>query len=337
MTSLKAMRTPLCDLLGIDVPIVQAPIGGASVPALAAAVSEAGALGTIALSWTKPADIAALVDDVRARTPKPFHANILQEWPPEERLEAVLEAGVKIVSLAWGDPGPYVERAHAAGALLIGTAGTAEEAKRFADAGVDVICAQGWEAGGHVWGEISTVALVPAVVDAVAPVPVLAAGGIVDGRGIAAALALGAQGVWLGTRFLLAEEAPLHPDYREHLLRARGEDAVYAADLFDVGWEHAPHRALRNSTRERWEAAGSPAPGERPSEGETVATRPDGTPIPRYSSSMPVVGISGDIEALSMWAGQGIGLVDRVQPAAEIVRELVQEADSVMSGLANKA
>jgi nitronate monooxygenase len=321
-TSLKAVRTPLCDLFGIDVPIVQAPIGDASVPALAAAVSEAGAVGTIALSWTKPENVAALVEDVRARTAKPFHANILQEWPPEERLEAVLEAGVKIVSLAWGDPGPYVERVHAAGALLIGTAGTAEEAKHFADAGVDVVCAQGWEAGGHVWGQVATMALVPAVVDAVDPVPVIAAGGIVDGRGIAAALALGAQGVWLGTRFLLAEEAPLHEDYRDHLIRARGEDAVYAADLFDVGWERAPHRALRNTTRERWEAAGSPAPGGRPGEGETIAKRADGTPIPRYSSAMPVAGITGEIEALSMWAGQGIGLLDRVQPAAEIVRQL---------------
>jgi nitronate monooxygenase len=330
------VRTPVCDLFGIDVPIVQAPIGSASVPALAAAVSEAGALGTIALSWTRPADVAALVDDVRARTAKPVHANILLEWPAEERLDAVLAAGVGIVSLAWGDPSPHVERVHTAGALLIGTAGTAEEAKRFADAGVDVICAQGWEAGGHVWGEVATMALVPVVVDAVAPTPVLAAGGIVDGRGIAAALALGAQGVWIGTRFLFAEEAPVHPEYRDYLLAAQAEDALYARDLFDIGWQNAPHRALRNSTRELWEAAGSPRPGKRPGEGETVAARPDGTPIVRYSSSMPVAGISGDIEALSMWSGQGIGLVDRVQPAAEIVRELVDETDGAIAALVGR-
>jgi len=335
--SLSRVRTPVCDLLGIDVPIVQAPIGSASVPGLAAALSEAGALGTIALSWTEPEDVAALVDDVRARTSKPFHANILLEWPPEGRIEAVLESGVRIVSLAWGDPTPYVERVHAAGALLIGTAGTAGQAKQLADAGIDVICAQGWEAGGHVWGEVATLALVPAVVDAVSPTPVLAAGGIVDGRGIAAALALGAQGVWIGTRFLLAEEAPIHPEYRERLLRAQAEDAVYARDLFDVGWEDAPHRALRNSTRDRWEAAGSPAPGKRPGEGERVATRADGTPIVRYSSAMPVAGLSGDIEALSMWSGQGIGLADRVQPAAEIVRELVDETEQVVAALAGHA
>ena len=328
------MRTVLCDLLGIDVPIVQAPIGSASVPALAAAVSEAGALGSIALSWTKPADIAALLDDVQSRTSKPFHVNILLEWPPEERLEAALAAGARVVSLAWGDPSPYVERVHAAGGLVIGTVGTAEEAKRLADARVDAICAQGWEAGGHVWGEVATMALVPAVVDAVTPLPVLAAGGICDGRGIAAAHALGADGVWLGTRFLLAEEAPVHPEYLERLLGAGGEDAVYARDLFDVGWENAPHRALRNSTRERWEAAGSPPRGGRPGEGETVATRADGSPIVRYSSSMPDESISGEIEALSMWAGQGIGLVDRVQPAAEIVRELVDETDAVLARLA---
>ena len=330
------MRTPLCDLLGIDVPIVQAPIGSASVPALAAAVSEAGALGTIALSWTKPEHVAALVDDVRARTARPFHANILLEWPPEGRLDAVLEAGARIVSLAWGDSSRYVDRVHDAGALLIGTAGTAEEAKRLADDGVDAVCAQGWEAGGHVWGEVTTMALVPAVVDAISPVPVIAAGGITDGRGLAAALALGAQGVWLGTRFLLAEEAPIHAYYRDRLLAARAEDAVWAADLFDVGWERAPHRALRNSTRERWEQAGSPPPGERPGEGEEVAHRADGASIARYSSAMPVSGVDGDIEALSMWSGQGIGLADRVQPAAEIVRELVEEADAVLARLAGR-
>src|SRR5262249_56535118 len=140
-----------------------------------------------------------------------------------------------------GDPSAYVERVHAAGALLIAAVATADEAKRYVDAGVDAICAQGWEAGGHVGSEVATMAVVPAVVDAVSPVPVLAAGGIVDGRGIAAALGLGAQGVWLGTRFLLAEEAPVHQHYRERLLGARAEDAVYAADLFDVGWENAPH------------------------------------------------------------------------------------------------
>jgi nitronate monooxygenase len=331
----RVRTAPLCELLGIDVPIVQAPIGSASVPALAAAVSEAGALGSVALSWTRPEDVAAVLDDVRARTSKPFLVNILLEWPPEERLEAALAAGARIVSLAWGDPSPYVDRVHAAGALVIGTVGTAEEARRFADAGVDAVCAQGWESGGHVWGEVSTMALVPAVVDAVSPLPVIAAGGISDGRGIAAALALGAQGVWIGTRFLLAEEAPVHPGYRERLLRARGEDALYAADLFNLGWENAPHRALRNSTRERWEAAGSPGPGERPGEGETVATRADGSPIARYSSSMPVESISGDIEALSMWSGQGIGLVDRVQPAGDIVRELVDEAEATLARLAN--
>ena len=327
------MRTPLCDLLGIDVPIVQAPIGSASVPALAAAVSEAGALGTIALSWTKPEDVAELVDDVRTRTARPFHANILLEWPPEGRLDAVLDAGARIVSLAWGDSGRYVDRVHNAGALLIGTAGTAEEAKRLADVGVDAVCAQGWEAGGHVWGEVATMALVPAVVDAISPVPVIAAGGITDGRGLAAALALGAQGVWLGTRFLLAEEAPIHAYYRNRLLAARAEDAVWAADLFDVGWERAPHRALRNSTRDLWERAGSPPPGQRPGEAEEVAHRADGASIVRYSSAMPVSGVDGDIEALSMWSGQGIGLADRVQPAAEIVRELVQEAEETLAGL----
>src|SRR5581483_1426758 len=327
------MRTRLCELFRIEHPIVQAPIGPAAVPELAAAVAEAGALGTIALTWTEPDAIAALVEDYRSRTDRPAHVNLLLEWPQEERLEVALEAGARIVSLAWGDPGRLVDRVHDAGALVLGVAGTAEEAKRFADGGVDAVVAQGWEAGGHVWGQVATMALVPAVVDAVSPLPVIAAGGIADGRGIAAALALGADGAWIGTRFLLAAEAPIHADYRDRLLQAAAEDAVYAENLFDVGWERAPHRALRNSTRERWEAAGSPQPGSRPGEGEVVATRADGTPIVRYSSSMPVASLSGDIESLSLWSGQGIGLVDTVQPAAEIVRELVDETRQVLASL----
>ncbi len=135
--------------------------------------------------------------------------------------------------------------------------GSAEEARRGVAAGVDVIVAQGWEAGGHVWSMVSTLPLVPAVVDAVAPVPVIAAGGIGDARGVAAVLALGAQAAWLGTRFLLAEEMPVHEEYRRRLIAAAETDAQWYPDLYDVGWPASPHRALRNSTARAWEAAGA--------------------------------------------------------------------------------
>ena len=327
------MRTPVCDLLGLDVPVAQAPMGGASCPALAAAVSNAGGLGTMPVGRSEPTQIIALVEEIQARTERPFAINILLTRPQEERLDAALAAGAPVINFGWGDPGPLVARARAGGAKVLVTVGSPEEARAAVELGADVIVAQGWEAGGHVWGDVATLPLVPATVDAVAPVPVLAGGGIADGRGLAAALALGAQGVWIGTRFLLAEEADIHDRYRQLLLTARTTDTVHSL-LFDVGWPDAPHRTLRNSTYDAWERAGSPRTGDRPGEGEGVARKPDGTDVVRYASQTPSAGIEGDIEAMSTWAGQGVGLARQVQPAAEIVRELVEEAEAVLARLA---
>jgi nitronate monooxygenase len=136
-------------------------------------------------------------------------------------------------------------------------------------------------------------------------------------------LALGAQAAWVGTRFLMAAEAPVHERYRERLIDAQETEALWFADLFDGGWPDAPHRALRNATIDDWEAAGRPAAGSRPGEGDQVATRSDGSGIPRYASLTPVEGLDGDIDAMSLWAGQSVALARRVQPAAEIVAELV--------------
>jgi nitronate monooxygenase len=229
------------------------------------------------------------------------------------------------VSLFWGDPARYVERAHDARALVMHTVGSADEARRAADCGVDVIVAQGWEAGGHVWGNVATLPLVPAVVDAVAPLPVIAAGGIGDAWGVAAVLALGAQAAWLGTRFLLADESPVHPEYQRRLITAAETDPEWYANLYEIGRPDAPHRALRNSTAEAWESAGRPAPGGRPGEGQEVARGGSGEPIVRYCSALPLEGTTGDIGALSLWAGQSVALATRAQPAAEIVAELTSK------------
>jgi len=314
------VRTPVCELLGIEQPIVQAPVGPAAVPGLAAAVSNAGALGMVSLTWV--ADVASVIRETAALTSQPFGGNLVLAWDQHRRLDDALEAGLRIVSLAWGDPAAYVDRVHEAGALLLHTVGSAQEARRSVAAGADVIVAQGWEAGGHVWGGIATLPLVPAVVDAVAPVPVIAAGGIGDARGVAAVLTLGAQAAWLGTRFLLAEESPVHEDYRLRLIAAAETDTQWYADLYQVGWPDSPHRAIRNSTAAAWEAAGRPGPGSRPGEGEPVARGPSGAPIVRYSSALALAGTTGDIEALSLWAGQSVALAKRTQPAAEIVAEL---------------
>jgi nitronate monooxygenase len=247
------MITAGCERLGIEVPIIQAPMGGVVGPALAAAVSNAGGLGTLAL-WG--ADIQALrqqVRETRALTAKPFAVNLNLEFPQEERLDACLQEGVPVISFFWREPSALVARAKSAGAVVLHTVSTAAEARHAVECGVDVVIAQGWEAGGHVRGKVATMPLIPAVVDAVGPVPVIAAGGIADGRGLAAALALGASGAWIGTRFLASHEAAIHPHYRERILQATEDDTVYLEELFDIGWPKAPHRVLRNSTVAAWE------------------------------------------------------------------------------------
>jgi nitronate monooxygenase len=313
------VRTPLCGLLGIEHPIVQAPM--AAVPALAAAVSNAGALGMVTLTWSDPA--GDVIRETAALTDRPFGGNLVLTSDQHRRLDEALAAGLRIVSFFFGDPADYVEQVHAAGGLVLHTVGSAEQARRSVGSGVDVVVAQGWEAGGHVASQVATLPLVPAVVDAVAPVPVIAAGGIGDARGVAAVLALGAQAAWLGTRFLLAEEMPVHEEYRRRLLNAVETDAQWYPDLYEVGWPNAPHRALRNSTAQRWEDAGRPPAGSRPGDGDVIAHFASGEAIVRYEPAPPMVGTTGDIEALSMWAGQGVALVRQSQPAADIVAELV--------------
>ncbi len=313
------VRTPVCELLGIDQPIVQAPMS--AVPQLAAAVSNAGALGMLALTWSTPA--GEVVRETAKLTGRPFGGNLVLNSDQHRRLDEALEAGLRIVSLFWGDPAGYVEQVHDADGIVLHTVGSAEEARRAVASGVDVIVAQGWEAGGHVWGQVATLPLVPAVVDAVAPVPVIAAGGIGDARGVAAVLALGAQAAWLGTKFLLAREMPIHEEYRRRVMDAAETETQWYADLYEVGWPDAPNRSLRNSTAEVWEAAGRPAPGSRPGEGDVIAHFASGEEILRYEPAAPMVGTTGDIEAISLWAGQSVALAREPQPAAEIVAELI--------------
>jgi nitronate monooxygenase len=312
------MATPVCELLGIEQPIVQAPM--AAIPRLAAAVSNAGALGMLTLTWSE--DVGAVIRETAALTTRPFGGNFVLTEDRHRPLRQALDAGLRIVSFLWGDPSSYVQPVHDAGGIVLLTVGSAEEARRAVASGVDVIVAQGWEAGGHVWSRVGTLPLVPAVVDAVAPVPVIASGGISDARGVAAVLALGAQAAWLGTRFLLAREMPIHEDYRRALIAAAETDPEWFPNLYEVGWPDSPHRALRNSTSRAWEAAGRPPPGQRPGEGDVIAHFASGEAIVRYEPAPPMAGTTGDIEALSMWAGQGIALVRRQQSAADIVAEL---------------
>jgi NAD(P)H-dependent flavin oxidoreductase YrpB (nitropropane dioxygenase family) len=328
------MKTALCDRLGIELPIIQAPMGGAGGPGLVAAVSNAGGLGMLVL-WRADTDtIRRQIRETRALTSRPFGVNLNLQFPQEERLAICLDEGVPVISFFWRDPSSLVPRTKAGGATVLHTVGTAIDARRAVECGVDIVVAQGWEAGGHVRGTVATMPLVPAVVDAVAPTPVVAAGGIADGRGLAAALSLGAAGAWIGTRFLASEEAVIHARYRERLLHANENDTVFLENLFDVGWPDAPHRTLRNKTVEAWEAVGRPPTGKRPGEGEAIGMSPSSGQIVRYQSYTPAANAEGDVDAMSLWAGQSVGLVSKVQPAGEIVREISNQAQSILQRLA---
>src|SRR6266545_6168302 len=247
------IRTALCALLGIEHPIIQAGMGPFAPASLAAAVSNAGGLGSLGTFGLDPIQLVRPADDlkrqfasIRTLTDRPFAINFVVPYLDERADErvALFDLGLsiqpKVVSLALGDPGDWVERAHGAGALVMHQVTTVDQAKRAAERGVDLIVAQGSEAGGY-GGSVATIVLVPQVVDAVRPIPVVAAGGIFDGRGLAAALVLGAAGVNVGTRFLASKEAQINPLWKQMVVDAVAEDAVRVEVLNDVMPEPGAH------------------------------------------------------------------------------------------------
>lgn len=319
------MDNRLCKLLGTEKPIVSAPMGGAVGPELAAAVSNAGGFGTIPLWGGTTENVCAGIRNVRTLTDRNFAVNLNMDFEFADKLDVCIEEKVFAVSLFWGVLPDAIKTAKAGGLCVFQSVGNAKEAKIAADAGADVIVAQGWEAGGHVWGKVTTMALVPAVADAVS-VPVVAAGGISDGRAMAAALMLGASGVWIGTRLLAAKEAIIHDVYREKVLAASEDETVWTHDLYNGFWPDAPHRTLVNSTLETWTAEGSARPGDRPSEGQVIGTKTGGEAVLRYEAHTPQTGTSGEVEAMSLWAGQGVAQVRGMASAAEIIDEVYSDA-----------
>lgn len=269
--------------------------------------------------------MVAGIEELRALTDQNFSVNLNLSFPYNDQLEACIDQGVHGVSLFWGMEPKAIERAKAGGLVVLISVGCAAEAKIAADAGADIIVAQGWEAGGHVWGQVSTIALIPAVVDAV-NIPVIAAGGIADGRAMAAAMMLGASGVWVGTRLLGSREATIHETYRARLMDASEADTQWAYDLYDVDWPDAPHRALINSTSKAWQMAGRSGPGKRPNENEVIGHRPNGEPVVRYQSYTPLPETTGEVEAMSLWAGQGVAQIREISSTEEIIEEIYQEA-----------
>ncbi len=321
------LATRFTELVGCSVPIQSAGMHNLSSPALAAAVSNAGGLGTVSVYGdVPPAVVAATLDRIREQTVGPVAANfILLHVDPAEVNESVSAAAARarVVDFFYTDPDPaIVDLVHRNGALACWQVGSREEAVAAVETGCDFVIAQGIEAGGHVRGTIGLLALLDEVLDAV-QVPVLAAGGIGSGRAMAAALAAGADGVRIGTRFVAADEAAAADPYLDALIAARAKDTVYT-EAFSVGWPNAPHRVLRSCIE-----AAAAYPDEIVGEGEVILTGQRHA-VYRFDCQPVVRSYTGEIAAMSLWAGESVGRVTRRQPAAEIVRELADEAEVLL-------
>jgi nitronate monooxygenase/enoyl-[acyl-carrier protein] reductase II len=314
------IRTPLCALLEIETPLIQAGMGPfGSGAELAAAVSNAGALGTLGAAGRPPEDLAEQLGRIRDLTDRPFAVNLVFHQPFEEPFAAILEARPAVISFALGDPGDMVDRAHDASIRFLQQVHTVPQARRMADRGVDAIIAQGTEAGGF-GGGIASLPLVPQVVDAVDPIPVVAAGGIADGRGLAAALVLGAQGANVGTRFLACEEASISDDWKQAILDADSSQTIRAEMWWDVfpmppGEFDVVPRTLRTAFLDAWH--------DDPDAAKREADRMRA----EFVSAVQ----RGTTEEKAPFTGQSAGLIEDVLPAAEIVRRFVQQSQEALT------
>ena len=309
------LRTPFCELFGIEVPILQAAIWPATSPQLVAAVCDAGALGTLASVFTSADRLGAQIEAVRALTDRPFVVNHVVPQLDEDAFAATLQARPAAISFALGDPGELADRAHDAGCAVIHQVHTVTQARAATAHHVDVFIAQGSEAGGQGMLEgVGVMSLVPQVVDAVAPAPVLAAGGVADGRGLAAALVLGAAGANVGTRFVASVEAAAPQAWKERIVEVESEDCVRFATWGSImgpprGYDVAP-RVMRTDFVDTWT--------QRAAEAAEHADDLRATIMGSVTS-----GRAGD---LTPFTGQTAGLVHEVLPAAEIVRTMAEGA-----------
>lgn len=325
-TTRSALHTPICDLLGIQYPICQAGMGYVARSALAAAVSAAGGLGVIAAANLSPRELREEIQKVRDQTDRPFGVDILfasvraggseaQQFTDTVRAWAdiTLEEKVPVMVAGLGNPGPVTAQAHRQGMKVMALCGNVKQALDHAANGVDVVIAQGHEAGGHT-GRIAGLVLIPSVVDTLAPRPVLAAGGMADGRGIAAALALGAQGVWMGTRFIATPEAYCHDNYKQRVVTLDEEGTVVTRAA-----SGKPCRLIRNNFTREWEK-------------REAEIQPFPVQAARVGRDAGILAREkGDVDNGNAPCGQSAGLIREIVPAGEVVRRLVTEAEDVLA------
>jgi len=306
------LHPPVCALLGIDLPIMQAGMSTYTTPELVAAVSNAGGLGIIGALGRSPDELREEIGKVRELTTRPFGVNHVVSQIDAGAIDVTLELRVAVLSLSWGRAADLARRAHDAGIKVLHQVNSPEEAGQVAADGADVIVAQGTEGGGHVGG-MSTLPLVPQVVDVVNGVPVLAAGGIADGRGLAAALMLGAQGALIGTRFLATPEARGRGHSKDVILNALGSQTVaskFFDDVLGIRWPGALVRSIRNPLLDRW--------AQRQQDWALAADQ--------IRPSLEAAMAAGDF----VLAGESAGMIHDIVPAGELVQRIAREAEALL-------
>lgn len=314
------MQTRLTEMLEIEHPVMLAGMGGVSYSELVAAVSEAGGYGCMGAGTMQADEMVREIADVRERTSKPFGVDLLTAMPIDMTplVQAIIDGGASCFVAGLGIPSEVIDLCHGQGVLVVNMCGKVEHARRAVAAGCDIVVAQGTEAGGHT-GQVATMPLVPQIVDAVGDqVPVVAAGGIFDGRGLAAALSLGADGVWIGTRFIATPEARAVPGYKDRLI-ATGEDGT----VISRGFTGKTLRAIRNDYTKYWE--------EHPEELKRFpeqAARSMGDGAFHLGWGPDAEGIDPEKECFP--AGQGTGAISGLTPAGDIVRSMVSEAEAAL-------
>jgi nitronate monooxygenase len=305
-------------------PIWCAPTGSIAGPELCAAVAKAGGVGAMGLTWTDPKTASHWVQSVQNAAPEGlFQVNFALAFPPVA-LDAVIEAGVPMVTFSWGDPTPYLGLLDAYN-IRVGVQVTSLlGARKMRDVGADFLICQGIEAGGHVQSTTPLDHLLEQIQQANLGLPIIAAGGISTREQIAMVRQNypSVIGVMMGTRFVATQESRAHLHYKQALIAATDATSTSLTICFDGGWPYAAHRVLRNSTVGNWEAAGSPPVGSRPDEGETIAYTDNNLPIFRYEDTAPRVGMQGDLEAMCLYAGCGVGDITDIPTAAEVIKRL---------------
>jgi enoyl-[acyl-carrier protein] reductase II len=305
-----------------------------STPELAIAVCRAGGLGSLGVGLMPAPVLTDAIKAIVAGTAGAFNVNFITIFTDQTHIDAVCSAGVPVVSFHWGHPSrAWIDQLHSAGTRVFEQVGSVDDARRAVDDGIDVVVAQGLEAGGHNFATLPTFALVPLVVDAAAPALVLASGGIADGRGLAAALMLGADGAWVGTRLVATTESAAHDGYKARLVAANGADTVRTSMFGPDMPQFNPMRVLRNAVVREWsdridaiptDTSAEPVIGRMNLMGQLVDMH-------KFSNLVPMRDYTtGDLDEMALLAGDGVGLVGTVEPAQDVINQMTAEAQLLL-------